>query len=380
MNPRERYIETLTFGTPDRVPFQPGGPRESTLARWHAEGLPEQGHWMEHLAEAIGIGREIRAERNRAGRPVALGVDFRMIPQFEEKVLSHENGHYVVRDWKGNVCEISDRYDVSYLRQAKDFVTRRWIRCPVETRADWEAMKRRYAVDTPGRFPDDFARRCEQARDRDWILRIAFPGPFWQMREWCGFEPLCMMMIEQPDFVAEMAAFWNDFVTALLDRILERITPDSVFISEDMAYKGAAMISPAMVREFCMPSWRRWTGRLREAGCPLVDMDSDGFVGELVPLWIEAGINVCDPIEVAAHNDIVALRRRHGRQMAYRMGVDKRAMARGGTAIRDELDRLAPVVRDGGYIPGCDHGVPADVSWPAFVDYARLLAEITAWR
>jgi hypothetical protein len=29
------------------------------------------------------------------------------------------------------------------------------------------------------------------------------------------------MMIEQPDFVAEMADFWGDFVSKVLDRVLE---------------------------------------------------------------------------------------------------------------------------------------------------------------
>ena len=65
--------------------------------------------------------------------------------------------------------------------------------------------------------------------------------------------------------------------------------------------------------------------------------------------------------------------------MAYRMGVDKRAMARGGRVIEEELRRIEPVVRDGGYIPGCDHGVPADVSWLAFIEYSRGLAQITGW-
>jgi len=61
------------------------------------------------------------------------------------------------------------------------------------------------------------------------------------------------------------------------------------------------------------------------------------------------------------------------------MGVDKRAMAKGGRIIRDELKRIKPVVEDDGYIPGCDHGVPSDVSWPDFVDYSRILAEMTGW-
>ncbi len=373
MNPRERHIETLTFGTPDRIPFTPGGPRESTLARWRTEGLPEEANWYAYLLEQLGI------EPEPAATSVSLDVDFRMIPQFEEKVLEHADGHYVVQDWKGNVCEISDEFDVTSLREAKDFVTRRWIRCPVENRDDCEQMKTRYAVGEPGRFPDDFLSRCRRARDRETPLCIAFSGPFWQMREWCGFEGLCMMMIEQPDFVDEMAAFWTDFISDVLADILRHITPDAIHISEDMAYKAKAMISPAMTRRFCQPSWVRWSGQARDAGVPIIDMDSDGFIGELIPIWIEAGINVCDPIEVAAHNDINEFRSQFGREMAYRQGVDKRAMAKGGQVIREELKRIEPVVRDGGYIPGCDHGVPSDISWPDFLDYSRLLAQMTGW-
>ena len=108
-------------------------------------------------------------------------------------------------------------------------------------------------------------------------------------------------------------------------------------------------------------------------------MDSDGFIGELIPLWIEAGINACDPIEVAAHNDIGAFRERFGTRMAYRGGVDKRAMAAGGETLSAELARIEPVVHSGGYIPSCDHGIPADVSWPNYLDYVRGLAKITGW-
>lgn len=374
MTPRERWIETLTFGTPDRIPFVPGGGRESTLARWRCEGLPADAGPVGYVKKTLGI-----AEAAPRNPPPSLGVDFRLIPQFEEKVLEHKGGHLVVQDWKGNICEISDQFDVSYLRHAKDFVTRRWIRCPVETREDWEQMKTRYALDASGRFPDDFDARCRRAADRDGVLGVAFSGPFWQLREWCGFEGLCMMMVEQPDLVDEMAAFWRDFVDAMLERIFDRVAPDHIFISEDMAYKEKSMISPAMARRFCLPSWRRWADRARAAGVPILDIDSDGFIGELIPLWIEAGLNCCDPIEVAAGCDLNDFRRRFGRSMAYQGGIDKRAMAKGGAVIRREIDRLRPVIRDGGYIPGCDHGVPSDVSWEAYLDYCRLLAEETGW-
>ncbi len=65
--------------------------------------------------------------------------------------------------------------------------------------------------------------------------------------------------------------------------------------------------------------------------------------------------------------------------MAYRGGVDKRCMADGGETIHRKIECIAPVVRDGGNIPSCDHGVPPDVSWPGLCDYARPLASIAGW-
>ena len=67
--------------------------------------------------------------------------------------------------------------------------------------------------------------------------------------------------------------------------------------------------------------------------------------------------------------------------MAYHDGIDKRAIAAGGQMMRDEVNRVVPsLLADGGFIPDCDHGVPPDISWPNFVEYTSLLAELTGWR
>jgi len=369
MNERERFLATLTFGTPDRVPLEPGWPRRSTRDAWHVQGLPG----------AVGPDGILEHAYREAGgtHPWPAGeewmpVNERMIPQFEEKVLERGERTQIVQDWKGNVCEISNEFSPVYLREAIDFVTRRWIRCPVESRADWGAMKKRYRA-------DDASRLGPLTRSADRPLSLSFSGPFWQMREWLGFERLCTLFIEDPSLAADMTEFWSGHVAGLLERALSIAVPDMVRISEDMAFKGHAMISPAMARTFLLPVWRRWGRIAREAGCPLYCVDSDGLTDELIPVWIEAGINVCEPMEVAAGNDLPALRRRWGRNMAFRGGIDKRAIARSGRAIEDEIARLEPVIRDGGYVPGCDHGVPPDVSWPAFVRYIRLLAGATNW-
>ena len=180
MTPRERRLKSLLFGKPDRITFIPGRPRESTLAAWHRQGLPEGVHYYTALLEILGLQPEPQ-------RPMpGLGVSFKMIPEFEEKVLEHRGGHYIVQDWMGAVTEISDHYDYTYIRRAKDFVTRKWHKFPVETRADWEKMAQRYDPGAPGRFPEDFDERCQVLKDREGFLRVHFNGPFWQLREWCG--------------------------------------------------------------------------------------------------------------------------------------------------------------------------------------------------
>ena len=108
-----------------------------------------------------------------------------MIPEFEEKVLERRDGHYLVQDWMGAIIEISDRYDYTYLRTAKDFVTRKWHKFPVETRDDWEEMQRRYDPALARALPGRFRRSAAPGlRDRTYVVRLDVNGPFWQLREW----------------------------------------------------------------------------------------------------------------------------------------------------------------------------------------------------
>lgn len=363
----------MLFGKPDRVPFSPGGPRESTLKKWRKQGLPEGVDWHAYMREQIGI------EPATPGGP-GVWIKHTMIPEFEEKLIEGREDSLVVQDWKGNVCEISKRFDVTYLRTARDFVTRKWIKCPVENWADWEQMKLRYDADDPSRVPANIEELGKQIADRTWVVSVSVHGPFWQLREWLGFENLCMMFLDDPALVRDMIGFWTDYVSRLLMKVLPHVNVDCVNISEDMAYKQKAMISPDMTREFLGPCYRQWNEIIRAHGCPLFDVDSDGFIGELIPVWIEFGVNACCPMEVAAGNDISEFRKAFGKQMALSGGVDKRAMAKGGQIIRDEIARIAPVVKDGGYIPGCDHAIPHDVGWKEMIEYCDLLARITGWR
>lgn len=379
MDMRDRWIKTLTFQQTDRIPFEPGSGRESTLKRWHNEGLAGNITAKADITEEAyhQAGGKLKLPKPGPG----FWIDERMIPQFERKIIEKFDKTQIVQDWKGNICEISNDYTVDYLGGTShfDFVTRRWIKCPVENREDWDKMKKRYDPFESSRLPENAQKLAQQLKNRTWPIELHFSGPFWQLREWLGFEQLCMMMHDDPEFVQEMIDFWQEYILQLIKEALKYITPDSVWISEDMAYKGFSMVSPQMAKKFLFPVWQKWGQLIRGSDVPVYAMDSDGFIGELIPLWIEAGINVCDPIEVAAGNDINMLRKRFGKNIAFRGGIDKRCIAQGGNAIEQEISRIRPVIKDGGFIPGCDHGVPHDISWKNFVYYVKLLAKETNW-
>jgi uroporphyrinogen decarboxylase len=373
MSPRERFLETILFGSPDKIPFEPGTPRESTLKRWQKEGLSSPEKWFDVCCTYTGIPPD---ERNST---IYLNVSFRMNPMFEEKILEHKDGHYIIQDWMGNITEISDQYDPSYIRHAKDFVTRKWHKFPVENMNDFEEMKKRYIPDDPVRYPSNSDNEFIKLKQRRQITTIVIPGLFWQLREWCGFEPLCMMFIDNPEFVREMLSFWGNFVSAVMKRVLNARILDRIIINEDMAYKEKSMISPEMARNFLLPVWAKWAQEARNADVQIIEIDSDGCVDELIPVWIDAGINCCSPMEVVAGTDLNKLRHKFGKKMAFRGGINKQCIAKGGESLQAELNRLKPVIQSGGYIPGCDHAVPPDVSWQNFLEYCKLLAKLTGW-
>ena len=74
--------------------------------------------------------------------------------------------------------------------------------------------------------------------------------------------------------------------------------------------------------------------------------------------------------------DVAAVRRQYGRDLRLWGGMDKRALAWGREAMDAELARVAPLVRDGGYVPFPDHSLPPDVSYANYCYFMERLPSI----
>lgn len=144
-----------------------------------------------------------------------------------------------------------------------------------------------------------------------------------------------------------------------------------------MAFKNGPLMSPAHFRLFILPRYRELFGYLRRRhGLDLVMVDSDGNNWDLLPLFLEGGVNIFMPLEIASGMEPLELRRRFP-ALALLGGIDKRALLHGKEAIRTELERKVPVLLEqGGYFPGLDHHVPADIGFGAFCQYLEMLRAI----
>ncbi len=85
--------------------------------------------------------------------------------------------------------------------------------------------------------------------------------------------------------------------------------------------------------------------------------------------WLAEGVNIMFPVEVAAGCDPFAWRREFGRELRLRGAIGKRPLVEGGKAIDRELERIKPLLEQGGVIPHLDHLVPPDISYKNYRDY-----------
>ncbi|MBI2201520.1 MAG: hypothetical protein HYU43_06220, partial [Armatimonadetes bacterium] len=205
------------------------------------------------------------------------------------------------------------------------------------------------------------------------VVSDRWGGFFGPLRNLTGVERLCTLLLDDPAFVEEMMEADADFILAMMQPILDVVAIDAFAFWEDMAYRTAPLISPDMARRYLLPRYRRVADFLRGRGVPFIGLDSDGYIHPLIPIWLDAGLNFLYPFEVQAGMDVLAVRRKYGRELRLWGGFDKRTLARSPQAIDAEIERLKPLMAEGGFIPHTDHSAPPDISFPNYLYYLERM-------
>jgi uroporphyrinogen decarboxylase len=250
-----------------------------------------------------------------------------------------------------------------------------WIEFPVKDATDL----RRYldehfdVADLDARFAPDWADKAKAAQARGDIVLIDGGCYYWTLRSIAGVDGASYLLYDAPELVDELCERYYTVVMEGLRRAVRIVTIDLIGFGEDFAFKTGPLLSPEMFRRSILPRYAKTMAFAHEHGVDLTWHDSDGDSRLLLPDMLTAGVNSTCPCEVAARMDPVALRRQFGRDLRLGGGFDKRIVAAGPAAVKAELARLAPVIREGGFVCGVDHSVPADVSWDNYRRYIDLI-------
>ncbi|MFH1008165.1 MAG: uroporphyrinogen decarboxylase family protein [Candidatus Latescibacterota bacterium] len=323
MKNRERFVHAMNFESVDRYPMiEWAGWWDKTILRWKEEGLPrnlsEEGEIREHL-----------------------GLD---------KVRQ-----CWIRATK-DTCPVAKSHGSGILSDGEDYLRVKEHLYPEEV----------FDRDTVTQWS------LEQQKG-DMVVWITLEGFFWFPRTLLGIQKHLYAFYDLPELMHEM----NQDVLAhnlrALDQFCEVCVPDFMTFAEDMSYNHGPMISKPLFDEFMGPYYRQVVPRLKEYDIiPFVD--TDGNIESMVSWFTEVGVEGFLPLERQSGIDLLRLRGEHpGLKLIG--GYDKMVMCQGEVAMRAEFERILPVMRQGGYVPGVDHQTPPEVSLENYGIYLRLLEE-----
>lgn len=351
MTHQERYIETLTFGKPDRyILWQLFGALPGVVERWVSEGMPQPEPGADPLAffELDPL-------------PQGVAVNTSAFPGFAPTVLEDNEEYQISKDSLGRTNKLIKA--AASIALPLDF--------PVSKPEDWDAFKEQFRYD-PRRFAPDWLERHAAARREGLVVLFSIAGFYDLPRRLMGDERLAYAYYDYPDMIEDIQKTYTDLVCAILEEILQKADIDAVYFGEDMAYRGGLMISPMVFERFMAPYYKRVTDLAKSKGVKIFAVDCDGYVGELIPLLKPVGINTMYPFEVQAQSDIAQIRRDHGNTLAMIGGLDKFCVTKGKAAIDAELSaKLPAMVESGGYIASLDHRVTVETPFEDYLYYVN---------
>jgi len=348
---RNTFLQHLCYERSGReMAVELFGPLLGTVERWREQGATDE---------------EINLTAFAWDRADIVHIPCRLGPLsgLTETVIRESDTEKVVRDAFGRTAILPKK--VATLSLPQDF--------PMETAGDWEHVRHWFRPDD-SRLDESELDSCLSRRDAGGVVRFSIWGAYDILRQLMGDEAACMEVLEDPDAVRIILSEIADMQASCLEGVLRKVPIDILFVHEDFAGKSGPLIGPNVIRELFNPYYRRMWDIARGGGARIFDLDSDGFVDPVVDALLDGGINCLHPLEPAGGTDMVRIRKRYGRRLILRGGIDKFALCRGRAAIDAELDhRLDPSLMGGGTMFGLDHRIPGEVTIDAYRYYVQQL-------
>ena len=366
---RERFRRVMHFQTVDYIPHIEFGYWDTLMDTWFKEG-----HLPESFRDNDGKIYHLRdAEGNISHKIVEIYFGCSQISLHVPKIGDGPWTKSKVVEEKGNKRILLNSADVLYEEITEgDRSIPHFLEFPIKDRKSWESFRDKLLkVDDAWREipPQEFNKMAREYRESDLPLALYFGSFVGWLRDWMGFEKFAFLTVDDPGLLEDMVAHLVKISLPRLSEFLKHIEYDLGWGWEDICFNSGPIINPRTFRSVVFPYMKSVIQLLRQHGIDIIWTDCDGNVTALVPIWLEAGINCLFPAEVKAGNDIFQLRKEYGKNLLIRGGFDKLVLLESKEAILKELNRLEPLLEEGGFIPHLDHLCPGGVHFKMYQYY-----------
>jgi hypothetical protein len=387
MTPRERIRNAMDFKDVDAIPWVESF-YEETLLKFFSEGLPANEIAVVEWVMSMDGLQLLNWPKFMGFDPYSyfgcstfwgrvVPVDIGPIPRFKQRKIWENARH------EEYIMETGARS-----RRLKKGVTKTtwytmplFYEFPVKDKKSWEQYKVRLNPEDPRRYPKDWEKDgylqfLDEYENGPVMLSIT--GFYAFGAELMGIPNFNVAFYKDPELVEDMLSHWEYFTIESVRQAVETLKDriDMVFWWEDMAEKHGPNISPKLYRGFLLPHYKKVIGFLNNNKIRRIMLDSDGNTQAILDLAIEAGITGHWPLEVNSGMDVRALRKHYGKKLFLAGNLDKREIAKGGEAMRKEIDSKLPLMKEtGGYVAGLDHLVHVEFTLDRFREYAAYLKQ-----
>jgi len=377
MNSRERVLTALSHEEPDRVPIDLGGSAVTSISKLTYAALRDYlGLPSIPIREMETVQQIASVDDDMLDR---LGVD--VIPVSSNPPSGYQ-AHFI-QEPNGSVS-FKDEFGAT-LRKPKDSYYYDWQEFPLPE-PSLEALKSMAWPD-----PADPA-RYRGLRQRVQQLRHSTSRALFSIAP-CGHDLFNQLLRVRGMENGLMDLLLNEeFAVAFLDRLTDSIiTAQTLFLSEvgdlvdvhfaadDLSGQHGPLISPDLYRRLIKPREARILQVIRSKTKAKIFYHSCGAVTEFIPDLIEMGVDILNPVQVAADGmDTALLKKRFGKQLSFwGGGCDTQRVLAQGTPdeVRGEVRRrIRDLAPGGGFVFNPVHNIqplvpPANIV--AMFDEAR---------
>jgi uroporphyrinogen decarboxylase len=326
MTPRERWLAVLTRQTPDRVPMDYWAtPEATTKLLQHLDCTYEEMLQRLHIDVPFNVGGHYVGPQPPEGEDI-WGLRY--------QTVTYEGGAYSeVINAPLAQYETVEEIEARYHWPSPD---------------DWDYSHLPAALEGQGHRPI-----CGGGSE-----------PFLIYKHLRGDEQAFMDLVENPEIVDYCLGRMFELAYQSTLRIFETI-PGQVMISyvaEDLGAQQSLMISRDTIRRFLLPHMKRMMELVHQHGSFVFNHD-DGAIRDIIPDFIEAGIDVLNPIQWRLPGmDREGLKRDFGDQIVFHGAMDNQVTLPWGTTAevrREVRENLEILGAGGGYILAPCHNIQA---------------------